>query len=72
MSVVKEVMSKILDMTLEQGKDGYNNKLISFEMHKQRVKIESLKAFDTYVHRLEHGYTAIIQTIENNNLRKKA
>lgn len=61
----KYLFDDMVDFALAKEKDGYTNKLESFEQHKNRIKIEFFDGVDEYFNHLKHGYNVIIEEIKS-------
>jgi len=47
------------DLIIESTREGYNNKLESFEVYSQRVKEQLNKDYDNFIERIAHGFEVI-------------
>lgn len=64
MSSLKSLKLDLIDAILEGQRQGYNNPLEPFEAYANRVKEEWMSTYDEYIKSLQHGYEAIVETID--------
>lgn len=64
-SKMDSYVSEWLDIMLDATKSEYRSDLEPFEVYKERMKTQGVKAFDDYVKSIEHGYKVILDNIKS-------
>lgn len=57
-----------LDIVLDAEKSDYHSDLEPFNVYKERMKAEGLKAFNDYIGSVDNGYHLILEKIKHNEI----
>lgn len=68
MSILKDFISKLTEISVDQEKEEYNNPLIPFNLYKEKMICQASENYDECKKTLEHGYQVILEAIENKKI----